>query len=182
MRRTLAFAPVGSLPWGRLLILAAALLALASIAWPAQRAEAVDPVVFAVDCDMGQSGIQDDCTYPAGTAQVDVGVYAIKNGGADTSLGALQFEMRAEQDKFDPPVDVDPSPEDRNPDFNNAIASTGLWTCGGPPAPNPDTNADPAIADSLLSCFESTFDATPKLLGNGTPLLIMTPIAGHMAR
>jgi hypothetical protein len=167
------FASVRSLPWGRLLILIAAALAVASIAWPAQRAEAVDPVVFAIDCDMAHAGIQDDCTYATGTSTVDVGVYAIKSGGADTSLGALQFVVRAEQDKFDPPPDFDPGELDRNPDLSSAITSAGVWTCG-PPDPNPDTNSDAMIADSALGCFESTFDPTPRLLGNGTPLLIMT--------
>lgn len=165
-----------TLPWGRISILVIAALLVTISASRATPAEAEDPLALSLDCDLGTAGIQDDCVYPVGTSQVQVGVYAIKSGGGAMALGGLDAVVRAEQDKFDPPA-VAPNGNnslDRNPDFNNAIAVSGDWICSGPPAPNNDTNADPNIADSLLSCFESTFDTVPDLAGDGTPLLLMT--------
>src|SRR5574339_129229 len=48
-------------------------------------------------------------------------------------------------------VNIDVNGEDLGA-FNAAIA--GTWACS-PPPPNPDSNADPSIATSFLSCFYS---------------------------
>lgn len=110
----------------------------------------------AVDCDISVAGVQDECTLPANATSIDV---AVVLGNADTpasDISAIQFNVLANQRVLEPANGAD-SNKNGNPDFDDASFPSGTWSCT-PPPPARDTNTDPLVADSFLSCYQSDFE------------------------
>jgi hypothetical protein len=158
------------LPWGRLLIVVAALavaIAAAARSVPAERVEAVDPpLYFALGCEFNGLELKDECTYHEGATSGYIDVFAVNNTGTQLTPSSWTFTIRSNQASFDPNA-----ADFYDPAFG--FTFTG-WTCGGPPVADRDTNADPALADSVVSCIDALNHAnTPKLQGNGQPLQLL---------
>jgi hypothetical protein len=107
---------------------------------------------FAIDCDLGTAGVQDDCSYLTTAGAIDVGMVLVNNGGPATDICCFNFKMKnPDTSRLDPPPGVGGS-LDLNPDANEAILAPGL-TCA-PPLPDNDTGEDgPGTSTSFLSCF-----------------------------
>jgi hypothetical protein len=104
---------------------------------------------LAVDCDRGLSGIQDDCFIPAGASSLNVDIVFGNVDVPNADIGALQFSVVTDQRVVNPRPGTD-SNKNGNPDFNDTL--TGNWGCSIP-APEPDRDPDPTIANSKLVCF-----------------------------
>lgn len=109
---------------------------------------------LAVDCNVTTAGIQDACTFPAGTTSVAVDVMLVNVDRTpvvpgDDLLAAFDFKLVASGwlSAVQPPGGLDP--KNHNPDFNDGL--NGDWTCM--PDPIHDSDPDPAVAQSFLSCF-----------------------------
>src|SRR5688572_15467907 len=61
----------------------------------AAEAGAVAPFALSIDCDTAAAGIQSNCSLPAGTAALGIDVVFSNNGETATTLGAVQFTVRA---------------------------------------------------------------------------------------
>jgi hypothetical protein len=103
---------------------------------------------YALDCDTGTSGIQEQCNVlnTSGTLLIDV-VY--ENNAGASSVGAFAFSVfNPDITKLDPPVNAG-----NNPDFNELGPGTlGTWNCTLIP-PDNDEDSNPATTSSSLDCF-----------------------------
>ncbi|MBI5290139.1 MAG: thrombospondin type 3 repeat-containing protein [Chloroflexi bacterium] len=128
---------------------------------------------LSVDCNLSLAGVQDSCTYPAGTTALDAGVVLVNIGAGPRRIGAFSFDVVAQpQPVMDPTVPGScTSPAlDCNPDFNNAMGGSG-WQCA-PPTPIADRDEDPNVASSLISCINPNQDG--QLMNTGDSLLLVT--------
>ncbi|HET6615967.1 MAG TPA: hypothetical protein VFH62_08775, partial [Dehalococcoidia bacterium] len=133
--------------------------------------EPSDAVYLALDCDTATAGVQDACAFPSGTTSVQVDVVLGNTTASSFELGAFNFTVAAgPQQIADPPVGADAN-FNSNPDFNESAISVGTWSCT-PPAPDNDADADPSVAQSLLSCFNA--DAVGPLIAAGSTLKLAT--------
>ncbi|HET6615228.1 MAG TPA: hypothetical protein VFH62_05030, partial [Dehalococcoidia bacterium] len=161
---------------------AAMVLALSAAALPqfftTGDAEAFTPPAnsgyIAIDCDTVTAGIQDACTFPSGTTTVTVNVVIGNNLGFDTDIGAFNFEAIATpQTMLNPPVGTD-ADKNANPNFLEAtVGAAGTWSCS-PPAPSNDKDPSASVANSFLSCFESTGTTTALADGTFLPVASIT--------
>jgi hypothetical protein len=123
-----------------------------------------------LDCDPGTAGVQSSCLFSTGTTSVDVAVVFTNNSGSPQTVGSFQFNVVANQSIFNPLNGVNTN-LNAKPDFNETGMTGTGWSCN-PPAPNKDTNANPAIADSLLSCFDGSADGPS--VANGASVVLAT--------
>lgn len=100
-------------------------------------------IYIAVDCNVTTPGIQDVCSYPETTTDMEVAVVAINANAGAVVLGSFQFELTTNQSVLDPRTDIP------NPDFNEAL---GPWNCDIA-EPSADQNPDTTIAASFIGCF-----------------------------
>ncbi|HEY8172019.1 MAG TPA: hypothetical protein VIH21_02945, partial [Dehalococcoidia bacterium] len=167
-------------PAKRLLIASAAALLLASI----QSARTVPSVIadpgpstgvhIALDCDVAAPGIQDLCAYPVGTTNVDVGSTISLPLGGSLVTSTVAFDMLAEQLKFNPPPVVSGPFLDRNPDFNNELATPpNSWGCTLH-VPTADEDPDPALALSEALCTTQIAAPYTPLRTDGSHTTLMT--------
>ncbi len=116
-------------------------------------------IIFHIDCNTTLAGIQDQCTYPTGTVQVDVDVVVENNIGAAFDLGAVGFELVSLGNTFFRPLSppsCDPAGKNCNPDFNDTDINAPDWACS-PPPPSADINTDgnPQTAQAFIGCFNA---------------------------
>ncbi len=139
-----------------LLILAVGAVAL-PLMLPHHRASAdAAPFALRLDCDPATAGVQSACTYPQGTAFVDVDVVFENNSSAATTIGSFNFDaISIPQPALNPKPGVDAN-NDTNPDLNDA-AFPADFTCAYTPS-TPDIDPNPDRAQSRSICFTSTND------------------------
>ncbi len=134
---------------------------------------------MSIDCDVNTGGIQLACPgLTAGTFAVDIVV--TNNSGGAVQVGAFGYNVLADQAVLTAtPVAVcDPSGLNCNPDFNQTAVTGAGWACS-PPAPehdvkvpgsNPAVDANPAVTDSFIGCFNGAADGVT--LANGGTLVV----------
>jgi hypothetical protein len=111
-----------------------------------------------LDCNPATVLIDQDCNLASGTASADVAVVLVNNSPGAIVLGAINFDVIANQSVFVPTVPADVN-KDGNPDFNQAGWTAGT-TCGLPP-PAPDVDPSATVAQSQLVCYNGTSPSIP---------------------
>jgi hypothetical protein len=115
-----------------------------------------------LDCDPGTAGVQSFCLLTTGTTSVDIDVVFTNGSGSALTLGSIGLDVLADQTIFAPNAGVNAN-KDGNPDFNESGWSAPT-TCGLP-APVPDADLDPAVAQSTLVCYNGT---SPSIANGGS--------------
>jgi hypothetical protein len=130
---------------------------------------------LAIDCDLTTPGVQNDCAAFVGHP-LDVGIVFGNVTGVGSpgpqQLAALNFHLANSQASLLAPQapTCAGAALDCSPDFND-LELTGGWDCSPvPPAPDDDSDADPATTRSRLVCFNALLD-TPVLAQNSNVLL-----------
>jgi hypothetical protein len=127
-------------------------------------------IQMSIDCDLGTGGIQNTlgaCTFPSASSDYEIGVVIENLSASPTSVGSVNFEVVADTEAvFNPNPSTSP-PNDGNPDYTGG----GGLSCT-PPDPIPDSDPDPNVAVSFLSCFTGSANG-PTIAGSGS-LLIAT--------
>ncbi len=150
-----------------------AIIVGAALAFQAKNTEAGAPLPWEMHFDCNPAvGIQTSCTYPSGTLTVNVDAIVVNDSAPATRIGAGGFDAVVSQLVLDPviPGSCDPSGFDCNPNFDQT-AITGAFACS-PPAPAPDVNTDPSIADSKIGCFNGAADGP--IMATGSALRFAT--------
>jgi hypothetical protein len=94
--------------------------------------------------------------------------------GSDFEVGSFNFAVTTNQLILNPPVGADAN-LNANPNFSESgVGSVGTsWSCT-PPAPTNDSDASAAVAQSELSCFESTGTGPNVAVGSSIVLATVT--------
>lgn len=130
---------------------------------------ATAPFELLLDCGNGPGA---SCTRSSGTTTLDVSVVLKNNSGSASSVGALDFDVVANQAVFTPTSPACAGTAlNCNPDANNAVLAAPQWACNAP-NPVPDANGSPFVAESVLSCFTSA--ANGPAIPNGGTLVLAT--------
>ena len=123
---------------------------------------------FAIDCDLGVPGIQDDCTYSTDAGIIDVGVVFVNQIGSATTLCCFNFNViDPDTSRLNPPA-VPAPPLESNPDANQAALSPNLQCA--PPPPDNDTGAGGPGTAASGSCYDGSAQGPPIAAG-GSVLL-----------
>lgn len=125
----------------------------------------------AIDCDLQTQGLQDACTVPAGTGDLDVGIIAGNVAAPPYTLALFNFEVHDHDNaRLNPPPGADLN-LNANPDFNEQAVS-GPWACSPPTSNNTGVDG-PGSAVSFMSCFTVRTPGLPQVTA-GSSLLLAT--------
>ena len=138
-----------------------------------QPAHAGAPLPFStlIDCDTATSGIQSTCSFPAGRTTEDLAVILVNNSGVNSSISALQFTLKGDNQPLLNPGPTSGDPNNSNPDFNEAAFAASTVGCGLTP-PNRDSDISPTLSASKIVCF--TGNADGPIIADGASMLIGT--------
>jgi hypothetical protein len=117
---------------------------------------------LALDCDLGQAGIQDTCSAPLDAGTLDVGVVLSNMSDVPDTLAAFNFDVRDDSEPLLTPPFIAGGSLDRNPDFNQAALPTDFF-CDV--TLNDRLTGDPTTAVSVLSCIDSAVESAPTIAG-----------------
>ena len=111
---------------------------------------AAGTIHLALDCDPSMPGTQDSClALPWITTDLDIDVTAGNATGTARTIRRFSFAVTVDQAVLDPNAGIDAN-KDANPDANDVLVDA-TWSCT-PPAPDRDTDLDPAVARSFIEC------------------------------
>ena len=136
-----------------LLAIVAVVAATGTASLDRPRAALAAPTLFEMylDCDPA-AGVQTTCTFPSGTASVDLDVILKNTSGAAGTVTAFNFDVVTDQQLIFNPKPQTGDSNNSNPDFNESAFSLSTVTCSLPP-PQRDIDPSPTRAQSRLVCF-----------------------------